>query len=1691
MKKLIKTATKILSLILSVLMIVTVLPMQVFATEVIDTDPFANFTAKENAPAIQNEIVDKRTPYSKVFATEDGGYYTIVSTTPIHIEDENGVLQDIAEAPTDLTSEESISNFVTQEAQSFNANPSIATYSMSPGEGDTEHDNAPFSIKCISANNGATISDGYYVQGTRSGNKFVLVRPSLEQFDNNSNVIITSAKLLANGLGNGSSDQNYVVAREVLSQWSNEDTTIPTLNSYFFDAVPVAKTDGIVPIECEWDITELMNSWLLGKKENYGFALNTNVSNRKCDVELKNIQLSYYSYEISELDKSLSYESIEMGIAGTLYINHYTKTPILVHSDLGISGEKAPVEITQVYNPFNNNMDKMTGKHIRFNYFSTLQFSDGVYTWNTVDGDKINFYCTDATNTSKLYSGKGSDSTIYQLELKRESLNNQFLYTKFENITITRAEEGEEYTYCFETHGYTGYLTKIVDPSTNKNTITINYDIDDGSGTYKSNYIQYISDGVGRKYNFEYEEIANDLYVSEIYVTNASGQPITVGSADQSAPYKTLYTYETRDNQVYLTKVDHVGTTRDAQFSYDEQNRLSTISNGKETLILTYESDTGNKLSSYKKTQTIGAAETVLEDVTIDDSLVYQRVFTNINDEEKVINFDNRYNMTYYNDYTGVEFFGANNGDEEVVLTKEDDKNLIQNGDFELLSLDGSPENWDCTDVESKTSNLLGCGTSFGIVGEWDYACRVMQQVSAPEGTVFAKGENFAYGGQGRADNVLVANDYHSFGIYIFDAKTENNQIVPNQCISYFNFDGPIAAKDWQQKMSTFTLQQDTPALFVYLCLDYNLNGQPAYFDNVVLYPQGIPSGDNEKLYEYNNNDSISSWKILSKNDASSYLESVYSYDESCNLNYLASEEDQRGITTYYQYDPNNGQLLSLANGIESNKKYFEYTAAGLLSSVKQNVTNIITGQTVEIKTNYGYTDDMLTSITHNGFSYNLSYDAYGNVTSIGISTDNTPLETRTYTDASKLQLDTVTYANGCTIDYSYDVDEPDKITQIDYKNADGTLAQSYQYTYDENGMLSSITDNQSNVKMLYNGDEYSYILLNGETEVVLYHSYVDDNGNTVEEFPQANDYATTVMSTPSNIVENEQHETIQSSLQILTREGIINDGTIPVRYSYEKESVTDTFGRLKTNKLSATYQAGEDTVVVNSTDEYSYKAVGNRQLDLITTYRTAKSLGLQDANGALIDENGNTISTPITDLTFNYTYDAAGNITKVMLTDNATGGTILYGAYQYDEAGQLVFEYSPTKDCCIKYTYDAGGNITLKRVYSADAYDPENNDTYSEAPYNDITYTYDTNYRDKLIAFDGVAIQYDSLNNPINYAPANGFFEWSGRLLTAFETNGEGERYEYTYDADGYRIKKDVYEKSLVPGTTDEYSYSLNMSYGYIWDNGVLKGFSFTNPEENISSYVNIIYDETGMPQGYIGFTGTPYYFVRDGLGNIIQVIGGSDDVTVNISYDAWGNPQFPENIDNFGTAIVTAFICAYNPCSFKGYLYDYETGLYYCQSRYYSPVWSRFLNMDNTAIMRLTQGEILGANLFAYCNNNPINYTDADGCWAQNYSGFKWTNKGFNLYVSKAFLSKTFCLTYAADILRLKRTLIYKHMTQKRMAVELYFHAVVYYSTSLLKRLGVNQKTINSWNTSARYMEINYDDNRVAFFYLAWQIL
>lgn len=56
-------------------------------------------------------------------------------------------------------------------------------------------------------------------------------------------------------------------------------------------------------------------------------------------------------------------------------------------------------------------------------------------------------------------------------------------------------------------------------------------------------------------------------------------------------------------------------------------------------------------------------------------------------------------------------------------------------------------------------------------------------------------------------------------------------------------------------------------------------------------------------------------------------------------------------------------------------------------------------------------------------------------------------------------------------------------------------------------------------------------------------------------------------------------------------------------------------------------------------------------------------------------------------------------------------------------------------------------------------------------------------------------------------------------------------------------------------------------------------------------------------------------------------------------------------------------------------------ETGYYYLQSRYYDSNICRFINADIHEIVNVTKDVNVGINLFAYCNNNPINSRDING--------------------------------------------------------------------------------------------------------------
>jgi RHS repeat-associated protein len=72
-----------------------------------------------------------------------------------------------------------------------------------------------------------------------------------------------------------------------------------------------------------------------------------------------------------------------------------------------------------------------------------------------------------------------------------------------------------------------------------------------------------------------------------------------------------------------------------------------------------------------------------------------------------------------------------------------------------------------------------------------------------------------------------------------------------------------------------------------------------------------------------------------------------------------------------------------------------------------------------------------------------------------------------------------------------------------------------------------------------------------------------------------------------------------------------------------------------------------------------------------------------------------------------------------------------------------------------------------------------------------------------------------------------------------------------------------------------------------------------------------------------------------------------------------------------------------------YRNYYYDTETGLYYLQTRYYDTNTGRFINEDEPSLLAVNGSSTIGANLFAYCNNNPVMGGDSSGYFVANIIG------------------------------------------------------------------------------------------------------
>ena len=323
----------------------------------------------------------------------------------------------------------------------------------------------------------------------------------------------------------------------------------------------------------------------------------------------------------------------------------------------------------------------------------------------------------------------------------------------------------------------------------------------------------------------------------------------------------------------------------------------------------------------------------------------------------------------------------------------------------------------------------------------------------------------------------------------------------------------------------------------------------------------------------------------------------------------------------------------------------------------------------------------------------------------------------------------------------------------------------------------------------------------------------------------------------------------------------------------------------------------------------------------------------------------------------FDYTYDAAGNIQTV-----TTGGTNVPAAaasktYTYDAQGQLATETNGGASRA--YAYDTVGNIRSVTTDGAVI----KSFGYTNPSWPDLLTSVTVGGTTKDILYEGQTQTsgVPSSGNPVTYYNGKDYsFAWTkGRQLT--EATVDGQNVKYAYDMSGVRSSKQVGD------TTYTYTTLSGKVMRQQWGEKSLE----------------FVYDDGNQPFAVIyndGSTSTLYYYVLNAQGDVAAILNSSGKLAASYDYDAWGNCTVYDSSD--------AAIGDLNPLRYRGYYYDAETGFYYLQSRYYDPAICRFINAD--AYATTNAGSFLSCNMFAYCGNNPVNRADQSGTFWKEIGSF-----------------------------------------------------------------------------------------------------
>lgn len=694
-----------------------------------------------------------------------------------------------------------------------------------------------------------------------------------------------------------------------------------------------------------------------------------------------------------------------------------------------------------------------------------------------------------------------------------------------------------------------------------------------------------------------------------------------------------------------------------------------------------------------------------------------------------------------------------------------------------------------------------------------------------------------------------------------------------------------------------------------------------------------------------------------------------------------------RSFTTTYTYD-NNQQLIeeSTTNNFKNSsgitvktlclKKKYTYNSLSSVIKIESYIVGeeLTNGKNIE-EIVYDENGNVIKTFTYNTlkssdkFYSEKEFNEKGQV----VATFDSLGQNKTILEygANSNSVNTELLPNGCKLSYGYDYDG--LITSITKSTSEGEENSNSQVM--RFGEPVEINSLNNNVKYKYDYmRRMKAIELDGVTDYVKNTYTETKSGSAIIK--------TLVTSTYKN---GDSIVSEYDGLNNLLKNTI--NGSVQVQNTYNiKRQLVKTVDSVTGNTFSFTYDDFENLTActevnssgtttkseVNSFDTYgsiskkaisgpvsqtyifAYKDNSVRNLDNILFNNTYKFVPLFDKNERIVGKqiyNGTSLiseekisylkygdhatSIPTTISFVNssdnvrYAYDKMGNICKVY--ENGE----LSVRYEYDALSRLIREDNKVLDKTVLIAYDNNGNIINKRGF---AFTLKDMSSVEELESNDNIYTYNG---DKLLSFDGENITYDgTLGRPTTYR--GNTLTWSKiRQLTKYGS------LVFTYDGLGRRITKG------------------GVSFVYDSENRLVKQ----------GNNLEFIYDHTGV-SGLI-YNSVPYFYRKNVQGDVIGIVDKNGTLVVKYVYDAWGCHKI---FDVNGNVITSSSnIGIINPIRYRSYYYDSEINLYFLQSRYYDPETGRFISPD--ALEYLQPETINGLNLYCYCLNNPVMYSDGSG--------------------------------------------------------------------------------------------------------------